>query len=86
MDTTSIYSHRNGETEPPIEWGYFFYEGQIVKPGQVRGRRRHLFVLVFGPSNDNLRIRVDNKIIPVGNCTGRWWGPVTPPWELANGA
>lgn len=72
------YGHRNGETEPPTEiFKYYFYEGQIIKPGQVRGNRRYLFTIVIEG-----RMDVDGVLYPL-ECAvgGRWWGPIVPPWE-----
>lgn len=73
------YTHRNGETEPPAERGYFWFRGQIIRPGQVRGTRHLLCGLVFG--SGELVIRPSSKVVSVQDCHGQWWGPVTPPWE-----
>lgn len=69
---SQVYSHRNGETEPPAEPGWYLFTGKI--PGTAV--RVYLIADIhhggffFGAN-----------LIDSTACQGRWWGPVTLPWE-----
>lgn len=76
---TGVYSHRNGETEPPTEAGFFWFIGRKHKHSQ-RVSRAGVYRAWWNAGE--LRI----SIAPWSPCSvdelvGRWWGPVTPPWE-----
>lgn len=65
------YSHRNGETEPPtIDEGYFWFhtDDSVIQP--------HGMIHIFDGACFE-----DGKMWDIAELTGRWWGPVTPPWE-----
>lgn len=72
-----IYSHRNGETEPPtIYEEYYWYqatEAEITHDGCY-------YIYPYFDEDDPARV-AGNDGKPIADMDGRWWGPVTPPWE-----
>lgn len=76
------YSHRNGETEPPTEEGYFWLEGNSgrIEFGKGWGTSQPHYVF---PRANCIHLDRDNTI-RLSSFTGRFWGPVTmpvTPWE-----
>jgi hypothetical protein len=68
------YSHRNGETEPPTEDGYYWLRSV---PGDLR-RAIGITEILEGEPPEGL--------LTFEELAGvRWWGPVTPPWDEDNG-
>lgn len=65
-----IYTHRNGETEPPTVKGNYWFKGILLFIDSP-GREREETSLVV---NVSLDFMLDKYV-------GRWWGPVMPPWE-----
>jgi hypothetical protein len=78
-----LFSHRNGETEPPTEEGEYWFRGRVLN--RPVAQRVHVSAWRFGNGREELRI--SNPFLDDGNememykCDGRWWGPVHPPWE-----
>lgn len=68
---TSIYAHRNGETESPTEPGIYIFFGKRYG--------RHL-----GPKNVELEVVeefdtfgvMESYFVGFVHYEGRWWGPV----------
>jgi hypothetical protein len=78
------YSHRNGETEPPTEVGYFWFEGKfLASPHRVSWLPANMRVLVLERNNDTICVfeAYDGFTGVVDNFHGRWWGPLVPPRE-----
>ena len=79
------YSHRNGETEPPTEEGWYWFDGDKCWRGESqRSLKRPVFVereeeggsiYWFGADGDADDACAD------GWLEGQWWGPIVPPWE-----
>lgn len=76
------YPRRNGETATPTEPGLYWFNGDID------GRRKaELFNVVSTPAMGVMewnRLAVDSDSVTfrrIDEFVGRWWGPVTPPWE-----
>ena len=76
------YTHRNGETTPPTVDGYYWFVGQVVKPGQVRGKHHREVGKVYA-FQAPAPFLISGKRVTVKNCAGQWWGPLLPPWEDA---
>ena len=84
-----IFSHRNGETEPPTEIGWYWCGGALT----VDGTRRKIWNMLYLADWHNESFVVglpDGQMAVLGkDATGfrevtfscQWWGPVTPPWE-----
>lgn len=68
------YSHRNGETEVPAVGGLYWYINDENPDSALTG------MLEVKIINGNTIIWTD---YPYTLGQGRWWGPVTPPWESA---
>lgn len=87
MDTTNIYSHRNGETEPPTIYEEFYWHERVIG-SKYDDEDAILFVM---PPEDDIGAYIYsnsheiNGRIPISEIEGRWWGPVIPPWS-DNGA
>ena len=66
------YSHRNGETEPPTEEGYYWSSDNDTDymSGVVQVSESY----VFGSLSE-----FDKGYLEL--FKGQWWGPVTPPWD-----
>lgn len=62
-----LYSHRNGETEPPSESGYYWFDGFVIMSSGNRLRVRDMLEPEQEPRDRTYE--------------GQWWGPVTSPWE-----
>lgn len=77
------YSHRNGETEPPTQWGDYWIseriDGEYYEPEILRvcyyNRGSGLAVADFTPTDDNY-------MTPIADVDARWWGPIEMPrWD-----
>jgi hypothetical protein len=82
------YGHRNGETEPPTEPGFFWSIGDVTVE---EDRVSVAGTIFFAEWHEGAKIAklpdgrfVTNGTEAVGVVEGkwdcRWWGPVTPPW------
>lgn len=74
------YSHRNGETEPPTETGYYWFRynvktEQLCHICQVR-RRVHSGLYAVWPGVD---FQED-----VDELAGRWYGPILEPEQVVD--
>jgi hypothetical protein len=73
-----VFSHRNGETEPPIYppdvYGYFWFDGS--NGGYVTDGKEPVLV-----GNSTVEFIGDNGGYFLDSCKGRWWGPIVPPWR-----
>lgn len=65
-----IYTHRNGETEPPTEPGNYWFKGVLLFLDSP-GREREETTLIVNVSLDFVLDKYE----------GQWWGPIVPPWE-----
>lgn len=75
------YTHRNGETTAPTVPGRYWFKGHcqgekvkemipvIIENGAVCAWRP-----MFG----------DGWFENIEHFSGKWWGPITPPWESEN--
>jgi hypothetical protein len=78
MNAKQLYSHRNGETEPPTVEGRYWFDGKV--DGELyRG------LTVAGSQYEDVRIWPDTYMgwnaLSDFAFEGQWWGPVTPPWD-----
>lgn len=73
----SKYSHRNGETDPPTDAGYYFFKGRRIK--QRKGYNRAVFMRIW--EHEGTLRHYFGSPGTVDELTGQWWGPVSPPWE-----
>lgn len=82
------YSHRNGETEPPTDEGWFWCYGSVRIPNEPINVTGMLYVgtwhdgswLANVGNKQLVAIGVSAGVHPQGEWYCRWWGPVTPPW------
>lgn len=66
------YTHRNGEPEPPTEWGCYEFYGRVKGAGFFAPYPAFFFVgSEEGPQYDEMAKR----------CVGKWYGPVEPPFK-----
>jgi hypothetical protein len=79
-----LYSHRNGETEPPsLPEKYFWYKATDPEDFGFEGV---YFTQTEGCQEEDGVLDVDLDFTPYRNLPpGRWWGPVSPPWEQGDG-
>lgn len=75
---TSVYAHRNGETEAPTVPGKYWFLGQRIH-GDVVIEERCAVDLIDGEINPFAYYTTSADPVWVG----QWWGPVVPPWEGA---
>jgi len=79
VNNHDLHTHRNSETTTPTEPGLYWFAGS--KSG--RDARGMLYIvsedgmLMWYPLGDEMRIPYKG----LETFVGRWWGPVTPPWE-----
>jgi hypothetical protein len=76
------YLHRNGETDPPTEPGYYWFSfgwrnktSDTVKGGLVAS------VYISAANALAVALMYSDVRYSQDQLDGRWWGPVTPPWE-----
>lgn len=68
------YSHRNGEmSAPEITGAYFWYQGLSASSIDIAGI---VYVDEMGRASDTFF-----NMAACHEMQGRWWGPLTPPWE-----
>jgi hypothetical protein len=73
------YSHRNGETKPPtIHEEYYWFEAD--ENSRVLARTGCYYIYSFYSVDDPARLAGDDGA-HIDKLKGRWWGPVTPPWD-----
>jgi hypothetical protein len=82
---TKQYSHRNGETEPPTQRGWYWV--WVTAPYPVWPGVLMRFVELYEgadykPDAWGVDIICNQSLESIGD-TLRWWGPVTPPWDDA---
>lgn len=74
------YSHRNGEAEAPTINGDFWFDGHDDDGKETKAK-----LLVTEDSSGRFALLFDTKdrrsIYRLSHLTGKWWGPVTPPWD-----
>jgi hypothetical protein len=76
------FSHRNGETEPPTEAGFFWFIGRKRKHPQ-RVRRGGVYRVWW--NSGELYTRINSwSSCQVDELAGQWWGPVIPPWQTTD--
>jgi hypothetical protein len=75
-----LYSHRNGETDAPTEFGYYWFRGNVqgYPVAQKVTVMRHL-------ASGNLLVADVEEGSRLDKFDGQWWGPIVeiPPWESA---
>lgn len=72
------YTHRNGEKDAPTESGLYWFNGRC--DGEIKEllpviSDHRIGVLAWRP------MAGDGWYEQIICFTGRWWGPVTAPWE-----
>lgn len=72
------YSHRNGETEPPIDIGWYWFCGVVAGQGRYEGS-----ATVMRTIAGNLYCIGSEETYShdLADWVGQWYGPVVPPWE-----
>lgn len=76
------YTHRNGESEPPTEEG-FYWTAWVPNPA-----RKAAVVEVVRDGDEWQVWHIGNEVEtywtePAQAPTDfRWWGPILPPWEV----
>jgi hypothetical protein len=70
------YTHRNGETEPPTEEGWYFLTGARGVGFPAGTPLVHVAKKRYG----KVCFVVDLNV-PAADIAGQWWGPVTLPWK-----
>lgn len=74
---SEVYTHRNGETEPPTILEKFYW---------FRASMGSYYEATFGcyyimPADGNKGPYLHDDDTEISKLEGQWWGPVTPPWE-----
>lgn len=85
-----MYSHRNGESEPPTIRGLYWFAGQYLEEGETEPTEYYRLYNV----TVNVNRRGENKwwafkweshpqdrARDTDALNGRWWGPVILPWQ-----
>ncbi len=76
---TERYDHRNGETEPPTEPGWYWFDGTLDDRLQAG------LVKVNAPDSAFPTLSVSPQWtegwMEMNLLSGQWWGPLLPPWE-----
>lgn len=76
------YLHRNGETAPPTEPGWYWFSGYFG--GYLDdNHHRGLVSVTRSSATDDLVVwpTWGDGWEEMGTLQGCWWGPLTPPWE-----
>ena len=76
------YSHRNGETTPPTEYGAYWLQGQIDNAYQTEPPGEIVLYSdrdVWATDQPMVEVWGDNTVYPLAACAGRWWGPIPTP-------
>jgi hypothetical protein len=75
------YSHRNGETEPPTERGWYWFYGKHVNEKRKPVKQK-CNLYVFGGCTEYRDPDGKYKIMTnLSSLRGKWWGPLVPPWQ-----
>ena len=73
------YTHRNGETEPPtVHEGYYWFDAD--EHAVNRATSGCYYIMPASESVNGIAF-LSGEDVPINVLKGRWWGPVTPPWE-----
>lgn len=76
------YTHRNGETTAPTAKGLYWFRGVIENYLNNGIMQRPIEVINTSGEvlawNDSMR-----SFREVEEFDGQWWGPIVPPWEVA---
>lgn len=80
-----LYSHRNGESEPPTVNGWFGYDGphynsKILGRMMPTGVNTRCFLLVEVGETQTI-VWSGDEMQPIGDFPGKWHGPIQVPWE-----
>lgn len=73
---SSRYNHRNGETEPPTESGWYWFSGEshdVTHAGLIH--------VVHGIKHPEAWPAWSDGWDYLSEYHGQWWGPITPPWR-----
>lgn len=87
-----VYSHRNGETEPPTVHGWYWVKGTVVVKGETINIYDCLVIKHWLDSSMLTRLGdgqfvtliAESSVWPLGEWHCQWYGPVLPPWEQDN--
>jgi hypothetical protein len=74
-----LFSHRNGETEPPTEEGEYWFRGEVG--GESYAGRVPVSVWVSFKQKLMAQNPFSYVDVDMYNFVGQWWGPIVPPWE-----
>lgn len=77
-DAMTKYSHRNGDSEPPIEAGKYWFKGGINHNDYAHGVADTIELFHSG---GELYYDGEECGHVLGDFDGQWWGPVIPPWQ-----
>jgi hypothetical protein len=76
------YSHRNGETEPPREMGWYWLSDITPAYNDVRMISPPGIVEIKGDQMYFIHHSGTAGTAQVNEVFGKWWGPIAPPpWE-----
>ena len=77
-----LYSHRNGETEPPRGIGLYWFRGKIHHPDfyhtvadSIELGNRYTTGEIYYDGEECGHVMSDFE--------GEWWGPIVAPWDEA---
>lgn len=86
MDTeVTRYSHRNGETEPPQNEGWYWFDGRVA--GTFESVTTHTGVIRIYIEHGEPTVNITfikhgySRHMPAALSNGLWWGPITAPWN-----
>ncbi len=80
-EKSMLFEHRNGETEPPTIQGQYWFNGSRFR--QPLGVE-HVHVGIIHIWLRKGEMCMATPLLPIGpvaRIRGRWWGPLTAPWE-----
>ena len=75
------YAHRNGETTPPTELGYYFFCGDHVYGKASKDNIKDNIKEIVRVTEWGVDIFLSENLLKLDRCLGQWWGPIAPPWE-----
>lgn len=79
-----MYSHRQGETEPPTRPGWYWVKKIRPYRGEWQGTQMRYVTSLSKNYQRRQAYRMDSigqeYLDDIGK-TLQWWGPVVPPWE-----
>lgn len=73
------YSHRNGENMPPTLYEKDYWFRCNNKTDSDDGPEDGLVYLLT--EDDQQITDAFGEFYSLNDISGKWWGPVTPPWE-----